>query len=559
MKLSNLFFGLFASSLILTSCAVREAPQGGPEDKTPPSIMDIEPADGSTMLPLDASFKVTFSKGMQQENTQSAIFLSPVFWGYPGFKWSGRTLSVIPPENLKANTTYILTIGAGAIDIHGNKIGQSRSYAFSTGPAIDSGSISGAIFSTDGQRIVYDIWAYSLGDTAVSNFWKRIPDYATQVDSTGGFKIEHLGNNRYLILAINDKNDDLFWDPSSEELGLPPGILKLTGAEIPKGIIFRPARRDTSTSYITRAVPLSNQRLAVEFSQQPVKELMLNSKSYLIRYSDSLLNFGTPYVGEGGALILETDKQIPGQSYQLIPVALINTWGMPFDTTGIRFTGIAQADTSAPRLSLIFPPDGSTGVYEDSVVELTFTKRIQVLTFPTAVSAVADSTDTLRFVSTWVTPNQVRLRFPTRIPRERKIHLVLSPKKIIDIFQNPMADSALAYSFRLPPADTAGSVVASLETGQIGNINGLLSQYGREEEPYQGRFDPSGQLNLDFIMPGIYRFEFFDDSDSNGQWSPGDISPFRPAERFSFLADTIKVRSRWSTDIGAVSLPEINR
>jgi hypothetical protein len=559
VKLSNLLIGLFASGLILTSCAVREAPRGGPEDKTPPAVMGIEPADGSAMLPLDASFKITFSKAMQKENTEAAIFLSPVFWGYPSFKWSGRTLTIIPPENLKPNTTYILTIGAGAIDMHTNKLGHSQSYAFSTGSAIDSGAISGAIFSTDGQRIVYDIWVYGLGDTAVSNFWMRIPDYATQVDSAGGFKIEHLGNNRYLILAINDKNDDLFWDPSSEELGLPPGILKLTGGEQPAGVIFRPARRDTSTSYITRAIPLSSRRLAVEFSQQPVKELMLSSKSYRIRFGDSLLNFGTPYIGESGALILETDTQIPGQSYQLIPVGLTNIWDVPYDSTGIRFTGIADADTAAPRLSLIFPPDGSTAVNQDSIVELTFTKRIQVLTFPAAVAVVADSTDTLRFVPSWITPNQVRLRFPTRIPRERKIHIVLSPKQITDIFQNPMSDSALAYAFRLPPADTVGSVVAALETGQSGNITGILTKYEHNGETYQGRFNNSGELKLDFVMPGIYRFEFFDDSDSNGQWSPGELSPFRPAERFSFLPDTVKVRSRWSTDIGAVALPKISR
>jgi hypothetical protein len=554
-------FWLTAIIIFSLSCAVREAPKGGPADTTPPTIMTVEPSDGSVMLPVNATFSITFSKNMRQENTEAAIFLSPVFWDFPNFKWSGRKLTVIPPENLKANTTYILTIGAGALDIHNNKFGRSQNYAFSTGAAIDSGLIAGAIFSADGQRTVtvYDIWAYSLGDTAVTNFWFRIPDYATQVDSTGGFRIEHLGAGRYLVLAINDKNDDLFWDPSAEELGLPPGIFTLKGDDQLKGAIFTPARRDTASAIIARITPLSSQRLAIEFSQQPTKELEFKSESYRIESGDSLLRVGTPYLGEGGALILETSPQVANQSYLLMPVGLRTIWGVPFDTAGTRFTGVAVPDTESPRLLSSLPPNGSSSVYEDSVFEMTFTKRMQVLTFQTAVTALADSSDTLRFIPNWIAPNQVRLRFPTGLPREKNIRIVLNPKKITDTSQNPLPESSLIISFRLPPKDTIGTVTASLESGQSGNIIGVLSQYVKGGAAYQANFNQEGRLIMTSVMPGSYRFEFFDDTDSNGEWSPGMVVPFKPAEQFSYLPDTIVVRSRWSTEIGSVSLPNLGR
>jgi hypothetical protein len=557
VKQPNSIIWLAAIILISLSCAVREAPKGGPEDKTPPSIMAIEPADGSAMLPVDATFSITFSKGMKKENTESAIFLSPVFWGYPDFKWSGRKLTIKPPENLRANTTYILTIGAGAEDLHGNKLGRSQNYAFSTGAAIDSGLIAGAIFTAEGQRVVYDIWAYSLGDTGVTDFWAKIPDYATQVDSTGGFRIEHLGGGRYFVVAINDKNDDLFWDPSSEELGLPPGIFKLSGNQQFKGAMFSPARRDTAMAFIARITPLSLSRLAIEFSQQPSKEFEFKPESYRIKNGESLLSVGAPYLGESGALILETSPQVAGQSYQLMPVGLNTIWGVPFDTMGTRFTGIAAPDTESPRLLSTFPPNGSTAVYEDSIFEMTFTKRMQVRTFQTAVTALADSTDTLRFVPNWIAPNQVRLRFPISIPREKNIKIVLEPKKITDTSQNPLPDSSLTISFRLPPLDTVGIVDASLGPGQGGNIIAILTQYARGGETYQAHFNKGGQLSMANVLPGNYRFEFFGDSDSSGDWSPGVVSPFKAAEQISFLPDTIKVRSRWTTDIGAVNLPDL--
>lgn len=560
MKHTTTYFWLFAAFLIISSCAVREAPKGGPEDKTPPAILGVDPAEGSILLPLDASFDVTFSKTMQHENTEGAIFLSPVFWGYPRFKWSGKKLTIVPPENLRGGTTYILTIGANATDIRGNKLGRSQSFAFSTGIAIDSGGISGAIFSTDGQHIAYDIWAYALGDSGAEGFYRRIPDYATQVDSIGGFKIEHLGNNSYLVVAVNDKNDDLFWDPSSEEIGLPPSILNITSGEQIEKIILRPARRDTATAYISKATPLSRQRIAVEFSQLPQKDRMLNPDLYRISYNnDSLLNFGPPYIGEGGALIFETDPQIAGRSYQLISHGLVSIWGVPFDSAGIRFTGIEMPDTVKATLQTIFPPNGSTSIYEDSLIEMTFSKGIRALTLPTAVTVMADSIDTLRFSPAWVTPNIVRLRFPARIPREKKINISLKADKMQDDFQNTMGDSILSFSFRLPPQDTVGSVTATLESGRVGNIIGILSNYSQEKGTYQSHLELAGGFNFSSVMPGIYRFELFADSDSNGEWSPGVISPFQPSERFLFIPDTVTVRSRWATDIGSVSLPILPR
>jgi hypothetical protein len=555
VRLSRSLSYVAAGLLLLASCAVREEPKGGPEDKTPPSIITIDPPEGSINIPVNSSFAVTFSKSMKKTETESAVFLSPVFWRYPRLRWSGKRLTVIPPEDLKANTTYILTIGAGATGIHGNRLGQSQSFAFSTGPVIDSGTISGAVFSADGQHPLYDIWAYALGDTGVTDFWRGIPDYATQVDSLGEFRIEHLGANRYFIIAISDKNDDLFWDPSSEDIGLPPGVIRLEKEGQAGGVVFQPSRRDTSLAYITRANPLSQQRLSVEFSSQPDRERELNSDSYRIEYGDSLLNFATPYLGEGGALILETDRQQAGVSYRLVPVDLVNTWGVPFDTAGVRFTGIDAPDTIGPKLLSNFPSNGSNSIYEDSVIEMTFSKRILSSTFTSAVNVVADSTDTLQFHPVWIAPNQVRLRFSAGIPRQRKINVTLSPERITDIFQNRIPDSSLGFSFRLPPADTVGSVTVTTDSGQTNNMIGMLTQYGRGGDTYKGRFDSQGKLTLNSIMPGVYRFEFFADSDSNGEWSPGAISPFNPAERFSFLADSVKVRSRWSTDIGAVSLP----
>jgi hypothetical protein len=212
---------------ILFSCALKEGPSGGPEDTTKPSILDIQPQPGSTGIPVDTEFHIIFSKPMNQDKTVNALFLSPVFWDYPEYRWKGKELIIVPPEKLTENKTYVLTIGAGATGHHGNQIGSSYSFAFSTGSVIDSGYIVGSIYLEKGRGTSYDIWAYSLKDTSSGAFLNDIPDYATQVDSLNDFEIMNMAPGNYVVIAIDDKNDDLFWDPTSESIGLPSAAVIL--------------------------------------------------------------------------------------------------------------------------------------------------------------------------------------------------------------------------------------------------------------------------------------------------------------------------------------------
>ena len=60
--------------------------------------------------------------------------------------------------------------------------------------------------------------------------------------------------------------------------------------------------------------------------------------------------------------------------------------------------------------------------------------------------------------------------------------------------------------------------------------------------------DSTGNYQFNDIFPGIYLIYGFRDADSNGTYSYGQIKPFKPAERFLFYPDSIKVRSRWPNE-----------
>jgi hypothetical protein len=179
---------------------------------------------------------------------------------------------------------------------------------------------------------------------------------------------------------------------------------------------------------------------------------------------------------------------------------------------------------------------------------MTFSERLNILQFNMAVTAIADSVDALGFLPAWITPNQVRLRFRLRLPRQRQIQVRLDPARILDIAGNAMRDSNVVVNFRLPPADTVGSVLAEMSPVVTPAV-GSLVPIGAGGDSYKRNFNQAGVLFFEAVMPGNYRLECFEDADNSGEWSPGMIFPFKPAERFSFLPDTLVVRSRWTTDI----------
>ncbi|MEE8417349.1 MAG: Ig-like domain-containing protein, partial [candidate division Zixibacteria bacterium] len=441
---------------------------------------------------------------MNQKSTEKAVFLSPVFWDYPVMKWSGKKLTIIPPEELDPDKTYVLTVGASAVGHRQNKMGKSYSFAFSTGAEIDSGAIEGAAFSPGGGRKNYDIWVYSVDDSSDVEFMTRIPEYATQVDSLGNFSISNIGPGLYLVIATDDRNDDLFWEPGSESIGLPPFVVSLRKSEAVSGVIFRPERRDTVQAYFSRVNVVDNRRLAIEFSQPVLDDLMLNLESYVIRSSDDTtrLKILGGYIGEENRLILETEPQKPGSRYRLIPINLSTVWSIPFDTAGAVFEGSPSSDTIGPELLSTFPRGGSRNTYQDSVVELTFSERIKVLDFPAAVTVVVDSLDTLHFTPDWISPNLVRLRITGGIPRQREIELTLDPHAVFDIADNSMPDSAIAFSFRLPPADTIGYVTASVGQAGAAPVIGILRPQNRGGNVYESSSDKSGDISFDAVIPG---------------------------------------------------------
>ncbi|MGH7602072.1 MAG: Ig-like domain-containing protein, partial [bacterium] len=161
-----------AALMILSACAREGFPPGGPEDRTPPQLVETAPAKNATRVPLSAHLEFTFSEKIDHASFEQALFISPA----PAqdedkklrFRWRGLRVEVIFPDSLRRERTHVVTLGTDVRDLRNNRLANAFSLAFSTGDSIDTGEINGKIFHEKpaGVLILAYLLEATVGDSA---------------------------------------------------------------------------------------------------------------------------------------------------------------------------------------------------------------------------------------------------------------------------------------------------------------------------------------------------------------------------------------------------------
>jgi hypothetical protein len=248
--------------LLLSGCAKRGLPPGGPEDTTPPVVEVMSPASESVGVALSSEITLTFSEPMKQRTVETAVVVSPPTRWVKRY-WKKNAYTLVSGEPLLAQTTYLVSVGASATDRHGVKLGKTFVGGFSTGETIEAGVISGKL-AWKGMSIeqalveVFDV--AEIGE--VTGFPTADPDYVSLSGSGGQFAIPFVNPKKtYAILAFIDKDLNSEYD-KGETVGCAGGEFsfadssRLAGVEIMlcneglkgglRGAVFAPAEPDTS-------------------------------------------------------------------------------------------------------------------------------------------------------------------------------------------------------------------------------------------------------------------------------------------------------------------------
>ncbi|MBI5404395.1 MAG: Ig-like domain-containing protein [Ignavibacteriae bacterium] len=222
----NIFLLPLFTSIFVFGCANQIPPSGGDDDLVPPKILKIVP--GRNALNYSGNkVSIDFSEYVDRRSLKDAIFISPKPSGELNYSWSGTSVEIEFPGKLQKNTTYTFIIGKGLKDIHNNSITAPIQFAFSTGPAIDNGKISGKVYTQKSDNVM--ILAYvdrGLHDSLL-NPNNKFPDFFTQLNEENMFSFYHLPKEKFRLFALKDNNRNLLYDVGADEISVLNGDIKV--------------------------------------------------------------------------------------------------------------------------------------------------------------------------------------------------------------------------------------------------------------------------------------------------------------------------------------------
>ncbi|MDD4857818.1 MAG: Ig-like domain-containing protein [Candidatus Krumholzibacteria bacterium] len=216
-----------AATALIAACAVREPPPGGPEDKTPPSVVMTLPAADSAGVSRDLDPVLFFSEKVDPASFKNRVFIYPPV-EFEHLKVKGERLE-IDFKGLLPETTMCLLVRSGIKDYHGISSKQNYLLYFSTADSLAKGEISGIILFKDkpDSTGVAELFAIKGDTTLTLGAMNR--SRVAFADAHGEFILRAVptDGSKWLLRVFKDPDGDARYSEGKEFCALYPDTIVL--------------------------------------------------------------------------------------------------------------------------------------------------------------------------------------------------------------------------------------------------------------------------------------------------------------------------------------------
>jgi hypothetical protein len=524
-------------------------PSGGPQDRTPPVLVSSEPAPDSVNVRTDR-LAVRFNKPVDEVSFRRALSIAPDFDQPPTIVARGALVEVRFPEPLRENTTYIVTLGSEMRDLRGNRLPAPITIAFATGPQLDQGELNGWVRDPVSGRGVasVNLFAYALpaGADSLPDPRRTAPDYRTETDSRGEFRLSYLRDTPFFVVAIDDRNRNRRAD-AGEPFAVPadpsirPTFPEDTVSVPPLALFITTV--DTLRPDLVRVRPATDQRFAVRFSET-VRIVDRDPSAFAL--TDSASGAPVPVLDffpdtDPNQIVVRTAPMQPAVHRLALtsPTAVADTAGNLVRPGTLTFVPPVQPDTARARLASFLPPGADTlrllRPGEHPGVRFSEPPRV-----PPAGDRIEVRTPAGERVPASVTTDDgLRYRILSEVTGPFDV-LVRQPDSLYTMRFSPLAADSLG--------DLSGTVV-DIPAGATAVV---------ELRPASGdvvfqQAGPDGSFLFRGLPPGETVIRVFADVRGSTQWDGGLLAPYRPSEPLRVLPP-VRVRARWETELEPISL-----
>ena len=535
--------------LLFVSCAAIMPPPGGPKDETPPELVKVTPTDGTTYFE-GGKVELLFSEYLDESSFERAITILPLLSQKPEIIFKGDRLIIDFPDSLSLNQTYIISISRDLSDEHKVKLSQGIQVAFSTGPQIDKGLISGLVdYEKDASL---NLWKIQNENDSL-DFYKRIPDYVIDASNEGLFEFKFLSPGHYRIAAVDRLVAGtpiipdrfvygLSW-VSNIELGFQDNI-KNVNMKIPKmlgGIKMINAEsfqglwgRITFSESIGSLINEIQLRIIDEDSSNQAANLFYdpddNTKIYFLM--DSTVN---------GSVSLQLDET--------------KKWNSTlFESGNIQLTMKPSIDTTD---LIIMQPNAKYRMNPEEKnvkpLKIIFSNLVERGKDKYSINLLKDSVN-IPYSIEWDSPIALNLLPHENWEPQTNYELQLLSKDFPPVFGRALKDSLTSINFKTSDYQGFGNLIINTISEEEENIVAKLEKMEKPYYTFRSVVNLDGKTVLDEIPEGNYSLTFFQDSDNNMQYSYGTIDPYEASEWFYNFQDTVKIRSNWDIELQEIKL-----
>lgn len=531
-------------ALVMASCANRGVgPQGGPKDSIPPEPVKSVPENGALDFHGDR-IEVTFNEYLQLDNVSQNLLMSPPQQKPPVVKARGKRLLIQFEEPLVDSTTYTLDFGAAVCDFTEKNPAYGYSFAFSTGPEIDTLEIHGEVVNAEDLNPQKGITVGIHRNKSDSVFTKQPFTRIAKTDSTGHFRIENVHEGTYRLYAIDDISRDYRLSPGE---GMAFAEDMITAPD--SGIVLWISKEQKSRLYLQRSLRDKQHMIQLMMSSAPDSL----TQFVAIRGGDSTeVNYLTTYSSRGDtatiwlvdSLSITQDTIIIEARYRRTDSLYNYEW----------FTDTLRAIWRAPRLT-----ERARAAQErerrNRKLEIKSNARkgfelfdTLAITAPSPISRVEKDSirlyvkadTTLHPVAFQIQQTEMKVQLITRLEEGKEYELVADSGALTDIYgvanrnqrfqlQMKTNEDYSTLRVRVKPFD------AKVRVQLLNNKDKVLQeQPATAEGAYFRHLKPDG-----------YYLRLYIDKNGDNKWTPGSWEDKRQPEEVYYYPEKVQTKANW--------------
>jgi hypothetical protein len=592
-------------SLLLPRCAKVGAPTGGIRDTTPPKYVKGIPENRSTHF-IGEEINFWFDEYVQFKDLNKELLISPPLKERPDIRIKEKSVRVELNNDLLPGTTYTINFGNALSDINESNLLPDFEFVFSTGDQIDSLAIAGQALNAFDHKPLKDeeILVMLYDDLSDSAPMVKEPRYIGRANKFGLFSINNIHPDTCMIIALQDANSNMKYDPGSESVAFLDSFLILDATTV-KPLHFikdtikikktdkkkepsgkpAPVKESVDTT-IVQGKTLNALNVSLYYFPEEMNEVYLTSRKrdlpekLLFSFSrtphDSVqirplnYNAGSSWflaensINRDSLVYWITDSLMAGKDTLVMELSFTTTdssgnFVITKDTISLRFQKPDEKSTSGRKSRTSIVKDSDSRIKLTASISNRGTQNLNkpvVFTTDKPLSIInRDSIELYEIEDSIITRQSFTcLSDTTNIRRfnlvptwkeNTKYRLLLKPYAVMDIYGH--TNDSVEIKFVTQKAEHYGSLIITASSRHFPLILQIIDQKGHMVDSRNVKL--TDRIVVGYLSPGKYTLKAIVDSNHNGRWDTGNFLERRQPEQVFFYNLPIDLRSNWDFEV----------